>query len=221
MNGLRAAVVVLALGLITSPGPARAGIIAYDNAAVAANQGFGHALGLDFNVNKAIVVTALGVFDSGDPANLIGTEGNGVTVAIFDRTTGLQVGSGFGFSPGTPGIQINGDAFQNLTTQSFILPAGFQGSIVAFKDINYNSGGAANPTSTENDGGGAISFVGGGRYGFDSFSYPTIVDGGPTNRYDAGTFQFNVVPEPGTLTLAGMGILGLAGYGWRRRKKAV
>jgi hypothetical protein len=31
--------------------------------------------------------------------------------------------------------------------------------------------------------------------------------------------QVTGVPEPSTLTLLGIGSLGLAGYGWRRRKQ--
>jgi hypothetical protein len=33
------------------------------------------------------------------------------------------------------------------------------------------------------------------------------------------TARINVVPEPASLTLVGLGTLGLLGYGWRRRKR--
>jgi hypothetical protein len=204
--------------LVLGASAGRADFIAYDNAVVAANQDFGNSLGLDFVVNKPILVTALGAFNSGIPAALIGADGvSGVTVQIYDNTTGAPVGPAVTLTPVDPGIQINGDAFAPIVP--LVLPGGFQGSIVAFNDNNYHSFGGPNPTSTENSGGGLISFVGGGRFGA-GFAYPTIVDGGPTNRYDAGTFQFAAVPEPATLALAGMGVLSLAGCGWRRRKAA-
>jgi hypothetical protein len=212
-----AAAAVVSLSLFGGAG--RAAFIAYDNAAVQANQDFGHSLGLDFNVGATpIAVTALGTFDSGNPAALSGVVGGGVTVAIFNRTTQTQFGPSVTFTPTNAGTPINGDAF--LATD-FELPAGFQGSIVAYNDNNYNSGGGTNGTSTEN-GGGLLSFVGGGRFDFsNSLDYPTIVDGGPTNRYDAGTFQFTAAPAPSSFVLAGMGVFCLAAFGLRRRVRGV
>lgn len=189
--------------------------IAYGNAAgVPGRQNFGNSLGLDFDVNSPIVVTQLGAFNDGDPNLLAGVSGGlGVTVAIYDRVTQTQVGQEVTFTPSNPGTQVNGDAF--LPVVPFTLEAGFQGSIVAFNDPNYNSEGSPNTTSVTDDGGGAISFVGGGRYSFSSsITFPQTADGGPANRYDAGTFQF--VPEPGSLALLGVG--GLAALLRRSRR---
>jgi len=207
--GLFVAVVAMAAGM---RGQAEAAtIIAYDNAAVAANQNWlGGSIGMDFDVNRTIRVTELGAFDSGAIANL--DTNNGVYVGIFDRTTGSLVAPSVFLTSATPGLsQINGDAF--LAVTPFFLHAGFQGSIVAYYDPNYNTfGNVPNATSTTNSGGGAISFVGTSRYnnGVGGLVYPTIIDGGPANRYDAGTFGFTVVPEPSSVVMAGTAaILGL------------
>jgi hypothetical protein len=211
---------LLALAILSSA--AHADIIAYDNSTNASPlQNFNGSLGLDFNVNTPITVTQLGAFDNGILGNLAGVNGTGVIVAIYDRTTQTQVGPSVAFSPGSPGTQVNGNAFKAIAPLD--LPAGFQGTIVSFFDDNYNSFGFSNLFSTESSGGGAISFVGSGRFGFGAV-FPTFIDSGPTNRYDAGTFQFVTpqaegVPEPGTLTLFSLSALGLLSYGgWRRRK---
>jgi len=174
-------------------------------------------LGLDFVVDTPITVTYLGAFDNHKLANLDGSLGNGVDVAIFN-SAGAQIGPSVQFNSSNTGTQVNGDAFLPV---SISLGVGDY-SIVALNDLNYNTGynsNAVNPYSTENSG-GAISFVGSGRYDINSSSLdlPGNTDGGPTNRYDAGTFAFTTgivssglpVPLPAS---AGIGFSMLAGFG--------
>src|SRR5207302_1901273 len=85
--------------------------------------------------------------------------------------------------------------------------AGFHGSIVAegYGAAEPNGNGFFQPvTWTTDDGGGLLQFGGGGRYGFTPGAFPTNVDGGPVNRYAAGTFQFSalgpVASGPGSAT---------------------
>ncbi len=73
-------------------GQTHASQIAYDNnASVPAGgiQDWHGNLGLDFTVNTAITVVALGAFDNGIPANLLGSNRTigGVTVGIFNLNT--------------------------------------------------------------------------------------------------------------------------------------
>jgi hypothetical protein len=220
LRGLQTIVFSLAAFFIL-PTLLPASTIAYDNDTSLGDVGFLQnwpgVLGLDFNVNKAITVTALGAYDQGVVANLAGVDGtSGVTVGIYDRTTQTLVSPTALFTPASPGVQINGDAFK---AESFTLLPG-EYSVVSYNDKNYNEGYVSNvfnPTSTENSGGGAISFVGSGRYAATAgLTYPTQVDGGPSNRYDAGTFAF--VPEPSSyVLLIGAAIGGLA---WRVRRRS-
>ncbi len=46
-------------------------------------------------------------------------------------------------------------------------------------------------------------------------------DAGPDDRianFWVDDLSYTVIPEPGTMTLLGMGILGLVVFGWRRRR---
>jgi hypothetical protein len=218
------AVVVLPLARIDADTIAydnMGGIVAVLNGNNPGIQNYGNDLGLDFTVNAPIRVTELGAFDNGNPNLLSGVNGtSGITVGIFNTTTGLQVGPSVTFTPTNAGTQINGDAF--LPTDITLLDGNY--TIVAYNDGNYNQNGNAstpNPTSTENSGGGLISFVGGGRFsGTESgLAFPTNPDGGPSNRYDVGTFEFVQAPEPATMSFVSLGIIGLVLAASRCRKR--
>jgi hypothetical protein len=65
---------------------------------------------------------------------------------------------------------------------------------------------------------GTISFDGHGAT-FDSLRFSTT---GPAPFFAVDNIAVNTpsIPEPGTLTLFALGVLGFAGYGWRRRRAA-
>jgi hypothetical protein len=194
---------------------ASAAYTAYSNDAdITGLQIYGGALGLDFQVNSAITITALGAFNNGVTANLDGKNGSGIDVGIFSLS-GTPAGTTVHFDSTSIVTQINGDAFLPV---SFTLNPGTY-SIVATDDRNYNSSGAANNFNTTDDGGGLISFIGKARYtAGTTLALPGTIDGGPVDRYAAGTFQFTAadgthvsVPEPASALLlaAGLGAMAL------------
>jgi hypothetical protein len=172
---------------------ASAQTISYDAAVQPGNQAWTGNLGLDFDVNAMIVVSSLGAFNSNAPGGFAGT----IQVAIFNRDTAAQIGGSVSLT-GTAGTLINGDRFQTLLTP-IALPAGHY-SIVAVgfsaADLNGNTNFSGITPSTENTGGGLISFVGGGRYDSNTtLDFPAIVGTGPSNSLLAGTFQFAALPK--------------------------
>ena len=225
MKKLAALFLVTSFGVLTTSSVSWGAVIAYDNSLQTGNQTLtgSVSLGMDFNVNAPISVTALGVFDSGGRPLL-----NSLTAILYNRATQTAVAQ-FTFPVGTSMTLINGDLFQNLNTP-LILPAGFQGSIVAqgFGTGQPNGNSTLIPPftgPTTNNGGGLISFVGTSRYGATG-TYPTTPDA-VVNQYGAGTFMFNAaatsaVPEPATFGMLGAAFSLLAGSSWirRRRKQA-
>src|SRR5262249_32144526 len=122
--------------------------------------GAGTGLGVDFNVNRPIQVTSLGLFDSGQ------TGWDAVySATLWDRTTQKALVS-VTFDPNHPGPLIGGSRFKPLP-EPLLLPPG-QYTITADIDAGqkYFGGWDAQPvTWTTNSYGGAVTFVGSGRIG--------------------------------------------------------
>jgi hypothetical protein len=207
-NVLILSLTILMLGMVTTL-PASADTIAYSVPLQAGNQAYTGSLGLDFNVNSAIYLTGIGVFD---PNAVVGSPlAATLSVAIYDRDTQLQIpGTLTTFSAGTTGPLTGANLITDFASYLELAPGHY--SVVAWGYNPFAKNGNANMgpiTSIEDSDGGLISFVGTSRFG-NAGAYPTIVDGGPTNRYLAGTFSYEPVPEPATFMLVAPALIGLA-----------
>jgi hypothetical protein len=187
----RRAVLALFSAAVMVASPAMSAIIALDSPApLFGNQDFNGSLGMDFNVGLSpIQITRVGAFDSGQDGFF-----NNIGVRLYNRNDTLTPVLSESTGIGATGSLINGSRFIVPST-TLTLPAGFRGTIVA---DNYggleplsNSGISGSPP-TINTGGGQLRFVGQSRFGAPG-AYPTILDGGPANRYHAGTFEYQIV----------------------------
>ncbi len=177
---------LLLAALVTGTHPTAAATIAYvvpDG--TVGEQAFGGALGMDFDVTSPVQISQLGVFDSGQDGLA-----RGIMATLYDRATQTEIAS-VSFTESDPGVLQGGSRFKPLQ-QPIRLPTGFQGTIVA---AGYGSGepngNSGSPSwSTDPGVGDLLSFVGSARWGSDAGLFPPNTDGGPANRYAAGTFVF-------------------------------
>ena len=195
MKSMKAAALLLILA-------AAAGVVLADTVAyvvpagTTGNQNYGGALGMDFNVNSDIVVTQLGVFDDGSDGLQAPLQARLYQRDDTNPACGFKLLASIDFTLDDQGTPIDGSLFKPLDTP-LTLSAGFTGTIVASGygpfELNGNLGNSGHGIWTTDDGGGLISFVGGGRFGPANApsAYPSSADGGPENRYAAGTFIFN------------------------------
>jgi hypothetical protein len=157
------------------------------------SQAFANGYGMDFDVRTNVVISTLGVFDSG---------GDGLTNVTL--TTQLYRRSGnsgtvlatLAFTQADPGALIGGSRFKPLLPPVILEPGTY-----TVASYGYN---AANPGANfdrdvkrwvTDDGGGLIAFVGASRYGSGGpGTFPATVDQGPVDRYAAGTFEFRLLP---------------------------
>jgi hypothetical protein len=153
-----------------------------------------YAIGMDFEVLSPVIVTRLGAFDSGsDGLNPSST----LTTQIYNRNgTTPQVAASTSFSSVDPGVLIGGSRFKPLAAPVLLTNGSY--SVVGYGyDGNNRNGnlGTGNTKTWTTDGGASLAFVGGGRYGAVApGGFPATTDGGPADRYAAGTFEFRTAP---------------------------
>jgi len=212
LNRIRTVLGVLVLGAI----PALADI-AYIGQAQPNGSGLQDwlgSLGMTFTVNSAITVNDVGVY------NWLGPTGAPLaaplTVAIYNTSTGLIVnGTEFMFNAGQAYTQLPGDNFDLFEPIKPVqlAPGGYEVVAVGFgpNQPNANQGFAGGVGAAEGAPPSVIKYTNGGFYSNDPgvLELPPIADGGPANRYDAGTFAFST-PEPGFYGVLALGLAGLA-----------
>ena len=163
-------------------------------AGVVGSQDYGGGLGMDFDVVSPVVVMRLGAFDSGaDGINSSST----LTAQLYRRSgnSGTVIAT-LTFSATDPGTLIEGSRFKMLASPVLLSPGSY--TMVGYghnaNNRNGNIGTGNAKVWTTDDGGGLIAFVGSSRYGGSPGVFPPTPDGGPADRYAAGTFEY--VPAP-------------------------
>jgi len=160
------------------------------------NQAFGGSLGADFVVDQTIRVLELGAFDSGSDGL-----SRAITVKMWSREdsgtpevpaddSGIAVLAEVEFTPNFPGDLRGGYRTISLTDPLVLEPGAYTIVAGGYGPGEPNGNNGTPGMSTTED--PIITFVGGSRYGTDPLSYPDTPDGGPANRYAAGTFAFEI-----------------------------
>lgn len=181
------------------------GLAAYQvNAGTSGNQDYGGSLGMDFVVRQPVVVTELGCFDDGSDglhATIrvqLWRRNESGTPDVFSDDAGESVLAAATFAPSDSGSLSGGSRFKSLAAPLTLAPGAYtivaSGYSATERNGNFGVGSPNEPWETHS-GDGSLAFVGGARYGVAG-SFPGTVDGGPANRYAAGTFRFAGPDDP-------------------------
>jgi hypothetical protein len=202
-------VVLTTLSLFCNHGHSQS-VVAYQiDEGVVGNQEFGGALGMDFIVNSTITVDSLGAFDSdSDGFNLpitveLWSRDDFETPDDFSDDDGLEILASAEFEEGETGTAMGGSRFLTLAESVVLEPGAYTIVGVGYGpgELNYNVGGrdaaAEGLTVADTD---SITFVGSSRFGDAGAgpgAFPFSPDGGPVNRYGAGSFTFILLDSDG------------------------
>lgn len=207
---------VLGLAGVSNADP----ILAYSSSpSQAPNQSYGGNFGMDFTPTQNVSVTELGLYSGNFGAGAGGSGFSGDDFAtLFDSNGVVLAQLEFGGATGNGSLVSGTSNYVKPLSTPVPLTAGQTYTIAAFytngtDQLANAGGGAAAPSET---GSPYISYTGSGRFGGGTASsYPGTTDGGPANRYNGPTFGFTV-PEPGTLGLIGLSMVGFLA---RRRNR--
>src|SRR4030095_9924895 len=167
-----------------------------------------YAIGMDFDVLAPIIVTHLGCFDSGSDGI---SPSSALTTQIFNRNGASPVVvASTNFLAPDPGVLIGGSRFKAFTSP-IVLTNGSYSAVGYGYDGNNRNGnlGTGNAKTWITDArGGLFASVGGGRFGaFSPGGFPTTLDGGPADRYAAGTFIVRRVTPAATIVANPVNVL--------------
>jgi LPXTG-motif cell wall-anchored protein len=195
------------LAVSATPAPA-APILSFDPASGVSANNQAQSVGWRFTVETPVTVTGLGWYaPNGGPLAL------SHRVGLWDPSGALLTSVVVPIGTAAP--------FDGLFRTADVTP------LVLSPGVDYVVGGenffgnpdrlATNVTQTVDPrityGHPTFSLIGSG------FTRPDM-DSGATTGFYGPSFSAAPAPEPSTLTLAGLGTLGLLGYVWRRRKRA-
>ncbi|MCB1095121.1 MAG: hypothetical protein KDN22_06030 [Verrucomicrobiae bacterium] len=202
-------IVLTTLSLFCNHGHSQS-VVAYQiDEGVVGNQEFGGALGMDFIVNSTITVDSLGAFDSdSDGFNLpitveLWSRDDFETPDDFSDDDGLEILASAEFEEGETGTAMGGSRFLTLAEPVVLEPGAYTIVGVGYGpgESNYNVGdrnaAAEGLTVADTD---LITFVGSSRFGDAGAgpgAFPFSPDGGPVNRYGAGSFTFILLDSDG------------------------
>ena len=178
------------------------------------------ALGLEFTVNSAVVISQLGAYDATIGGSGLGF-GSPVQVGIYSRASSSFI-SQTGIFSGTLGTVSNSYRFQSISALTLnpgiylVIAAGY--GIATAPDWNTQVAGIS-PSPIQFNGGGLLTL---GSSFFDNnpggqLQLTTVNVGGIGPQFAAGSFKFVPVPEPTTAELILASAILVGGLRFGRR----